>query len=146
MAKQCVINAFDTDFIMSADREMGSIIHHAHNLDAEDHAPPDSDASAQLLNAFLADRKRQGGRRLGGLAATKRLCMSKLLMKCGACGDPNHVWPTCKAPDADVLRMTSAKRKQSAKKYAGHTPPTAHLSDVAAASATQEDGTECPPE
>jgi hypothetical protein len=26
-AKQCVINAFDTDFIMSADRVMGSIIH-----------------------------------------------------------------------------------------------------------------------
>jgi hypothetical protein len=35
-AKQCVINAFDTDFILSADRVMGSIIHQARNLDADD--------------------------------------------------------------------------------------------------------------
>jgi hypothetical protein len=34
-AKQCVINAFDTDFILSADRVMGSIIHQAQNLDAD---------------------------------------------------------------------------------------------------------------
>jgi hypothetical protein len=26
-AKQCVINAFDTDYILSADRVLGSIIH-----------------------------------------------------------------------------------------------------------------------
>jgi hypothetical protein len=44
-------------------------------------------------------------------------------MKCGACGDPNHVWSTCKAPDADVLRWTLAKRKQIAEKYAGHPHP-----------------------
>jgi hypothetical protein len=50
-------------------------------------------------------------------------------MKCGACGDPNHVWSTCKAPDADVLRWTLAKRKRIAEKYAGQPPPTAHLSD-----------------
>jgi hypothetical protein len=65
-------------------------------------------------------------------------------MMCGACGDPNHVLSTCKAPDADVLRWTLAKRKQIAEKYAGQTPPTAHLSDVAAASSPLEDGTECP--
>jgi hypothetical protein len=50
-------------------------------------------------------------------------------MKCGARGDPNHVWSTCKAPYVDVLRWTLAKRKQIAEKYAGRPPPTAHLSD-----------------
>jgi hypothetical protein len=50
-------------------------------------------------------------------------------MKCGACGDPNPIWSTCKAPDAYVLRWTLAKRKQIAEKYAGQPPPTAHLSD-----------------
>jgi hypothetical protein len=33
-AKQSVMNASDIDFIMSADRVMGSIIHQAQNLDA----------------------------------------------------------------------------------------------------------------
>jgi hypothetical protein len=65
-------------------------------------------------------------------------------MKCGACGDQNHAWSTCKAPDVDVLRWTLAKRKQIAEKSAGHPPPTAHLSDVADASATLEDDTVCP--
>jgi hypothetical protein len=41
-AKQCVINAFDTDFILSADRVMESIIHHAQNLDADVSAKSDT--------------------------------------------------------------------------------------------------------
>jgi hypothetical protein len=141
-AKQCVINAFDTDFILSAKRVMGSIIHQAQNLDADDSVTSDSAALGHPINAFLADRKRQGGRGLGGWAANKT--KSKFVMKCGACGDPNHAWSTCKAPDVDVLRLTMAKRKQIAEKSAGHPPPTAHLSDVAAASATLEDDTDFP--
>jgi hypothetical protein len=39
-----------------------------------------------------------------------------------------------------------AKRKQIVEKYAGHTPPTAHLTDVAAASAPLEDGIDWPME
>jgi hypothetical protein len=39
-----------------------------------------------------------------------------------------------------------AKRKQIAGKYPGQAPPTAHLSDVAVASAPLQDGTECPVE
>jgi hypothetical protein len=65
-AKVCVINAFDTDFIMSADRVMGSIIHKAQNLNADDTFTSDSAAYGHLVNAFLANRKRQGVRRLGG--------------------------------------------------------------------------------
>jgi hypothetical protein len=60
-------------------------------------------------------------------------------MKCSACGDPNHVWSTCKAPHADVLRWRLAKRKHVAEKYAGQPPPTAHVSDVPADMASVED-------
>jgi hypothetical protein len=126
-AKQCVINAFDTDFILSADKVMSSIIHQAQNLDNDVPAKPDSADGGLPVNAFLADRKRQGGRGIGGWTSEKK--KSKFAMKCGAYGDPNHVWSTCKAPDADVLRWTLAKRKQIAEKYAGQPPPTAHLSD-----------------
>jgi hypothetical protein len=38
-AKQCVINAFDTDYMLSADEVMASILHMAHNMDEEASAP-----------------------------------------------------------------------------------------------------------
>jgi hypothetical protein len=40
---------------------MGSIIHQAQNPDAEEDFTPYNVASCQPLNAFLVDRKRQGG-------------------------------------------------------------------------------------
>jgi hypothetical protein len=123
---------------------MGSIIHQKQNLDVEDNVAPDSAAHGQPLNAFLADRKRQGGCGPRIWVANKRPDMSRFPMKCGACGDPNHVWSTCKAPDADVLRWTLAKRKHIAGMYVGQSPPTAHLNDVAAAIAPLEDGAVCP--
>jgi hypothetical protein len=39
-----------------------------------------------------------------------------------------------------------AKRKQIAEKYAGEPPPTAHLSDVPADTASVEDANDCPHE
>jgi hypothetical protein len=41
-AKQCNINAFESDFIQSADRVMGRITHQAQNLDAEDNVASNS--------------------------------------------------------------------------------------------------------
>jgi hypothetical protein len=70
--------------------------------------------------------------------------MTKFPKKYGACGDPNHVWSTCKAHDPDVLRWTLAKRKQIAEQYAGQPPPTAHISDVHAGSDPWEDAADCP--
>jgi hypothetical protein len=103
-AKQCVINVFDSDFILSAGMVMGSIIHQSQNLDVEEHVVSGNAFSRHHINAFLADRKRQGGRGPGKWVANKRHDKTKLPAKCGACGDPNLVWSTCKAPDADVLR------------------------------------------
>jgi hypothetical protein len=142
-AKQCVINAFDTDFILSADRVMGSIIHPAQNMDADDIVTSYSVASGHHVNAFLADLKRQGGRGLGRWTTNTE--KSKFAMKCGACGDPNHVWSTCKAPYADILHWTLAKRKHIVEKYAGQPPPTTHLSDVSADMASVEDATDGEP-
>jgi hypothetical protein len=45
---------------------MGSIIHQAQNLDGDDTVVSDSVAFGHPVIAFLADRKRQGGRGLGG--------------------------------------------------------------------------------
>jgi hypothetical protein len=38
-AKQCVINAFDTDYLLSADEVMANILHPAHNMDEEVNTP-----------------------------------------------------------------------------------------------------------
>jgi hypothetical protein len=88
-AKQCVTNAFDTDFILSADKVMSGIIHQAQNLDADVSVKLDIADAGHPVNAFVADRKRQGGRGIGGWTSDKK--KSKFAMKCGACGDPNHV-------------------------------------------------------
>jgi hypothetical protein len=85
---------FDTNFIMSADRVMGSIIHQVWNLDAEEHVDSDGATFGHPINAFFADRKRQGGRGRGNWVENKRHDMTNFSMKCGACGDPNHVSST----------------------------------------------------
>jgi hypothetical protein len=84
-AKQCAINAFDTtDFIQTADRVKGSIIHQAQNLESEDIVALYSATCGHPLNAFLSDRKRQRGRGSGNWVANKRPDMTKFPMKCGA--------------------------------------------------------------
>jgi hypothetical protein len=60
-------------------------------------------------------------------------------------GDPNHVWSTRKAPHVDVLRLTLAKRKQIAEKYAGQPPLTPHLSDLPTDMASVEDAADGDP-
>jgi hypothetical protein len=55
-AKQCVINAFDTNYLMSVDEVMATILNLAQNMDEEVTAPglPASDFSARLISAFVA--------------------------------------------------------------------------------------------
>jgi hypothetical protein len=63
-AKQCAINAFDRDYLMSADEVMASILHLAHNMD-DDPAPdtPSPAASPPPISAFVAaGRGSQSGR------------------------------------------------------------------------------------
>jgi hypothetical protein len=55
-AKHCVINAFDTYYLMSADEVMPNILHLAHNMDEETSAQgaPVPDASHPPIFAFVA--------------------------------------------------------------------------------------------
>jgi hypothetical protein len=55
-AKQCVINALDTNYLMSADGVMANILHLAQNMDEEVTAPgmPVHDTSSPPISAFLA--------------------------------------------------------------------------------------------
>jgi hypothetical protein len=64
-AKQCVINAFDTDFMLYVDEVMANILQLAHNVDEETCAPgaPAPDASPPLILAFVtAGRGTHNGR------------------------------------------------------------------------------------
>jgi hypothetical protein len=110
-AKQCVINAFDTDYMLSADEVMASILHLAHNMDEEASAPgaPAPDTSPPPISAFVAagrgshsgrghnPRGPRGGRGLPN--------------KCSACGSLDHILSSCTAPDDALMRWTLAKRK-----------------------------------
>jgi hypothetical protein len=57
-AKQRVINAFDTDYMLSADEVMASILHLAHNMDEEVSAPglPRPNTSPLPIYAFAHTR------------------------------------------------------------------------------------------
>jgi hypothetical protein len=57
-AKQCAINAFDTDYLLSVDEVMASILLHAHNMNEEVSAPgvsaPDASPLPSLRLSLLA--------------------------------------------------------------------------------------------
>jgi hypothetical protein len=55
-AKQCVINAFDTNYLLSADEVMANILHMAQNMDddAPDQAQPPTVGPAPPIAAFVA--------------------------------------------------------------------------------------------
>jgi hypothetical protein len=138
-AKQCVINAFDTDYMSSADEVMASILHLAHNMDEEASAAgaPAPDTSPPPISAFVAagrgshngrghnPRGPRGGRGLPN--------------KCSACGSLDHMLSSCTAPDDALMRWTLATRKIIIQKYGTHGGPAsghaALLSDLPAADA-----------
>jgi hypothetical protein len=133
--KQCVINAFDTDYLMSSDGVMASFLHLAHNMDEE--AAPGAttpDAPPPPISAFVAacrgshsgrghpPRGSRGGRGLPN--------------KCSACGSIDHILSSCIALDDALLRWTLAQRKMITQKYGAlggsHSAHAAMMSDVPA--------------
>jgi hypothetical protein len=109
-AKQCVINAFDTDYRLSADEVMASILHLTVNMDEED-APdtPPPHILPPLISAFVdASRGSQSGR---GHPPRGPRGGRGLPNKCSACGNMDHILSSCTAPDDALLRWTLAKRK-----------------------------------
>jgi hypothetical protein len=135
-AKQCVITAFGTDYLMCADEVMANTLHLAHNIDEESvlrarrsptHPPP--------ISAFVAaGRGSHGGR---GHTPRGPRGGRGLSNKCSACGSMDHILSSCNAPRDALLRWTLAKRKMIVQKHGtpcGSAPAhAALLSDVTAA-------------
>jgi hypothetical protein len=134
-AKQCVINAIDTDSMLSADEVMANILHLAHTMDEE--AAPGAtahDTSPPPISAFVAAGR--GSRSGRGHPPRGPRGGRGLPNKCGACGSLDHILSSSSALDDALLRWTLAKRNMIIKKYG--TPggsTSAHaalLSDVTA--------------
>ena len=100
-AKQCVINAFDIDYILSADEVMAIILHLAHNMD-DDPAPdtPAPVASPPPISAFVA----AGRGSHSGRGQPHRYPRGSRPNKCGVCGSLNHLMSACTAPDDAILK------------------------------------------
>jgi hypothetical protein len=110
-AKQCVINTFDTYYMLSSNEVMASILHLAHNMDEEASAPGATapDAALPPISAFVAaGRGSHSGR---GHPPRGPRGGRGLPNKCNACGSVDHILSSCNAPDDALLRWTLAKRK-----------------------------------
>jgi hypothetical protein len=134
--KQCVIDAFDTNYLMSADEVMAIIFHLAPNISKEVSAPgmPAPNTSPPPISAFVvAGRGSNSGR--GHIPRGTRGGRG-LPNKCSACGSLNHIISSCTALNDALLKWTFAKRKMIVQKYGTHGgSPYAHaalLSDVPA--------------
>jgi hypothetical protein len=133
-AKQCVINAFDTNYLLSADQVMANIIHLTQNMDEELPAPalPYPDGPTPPNYAFVAvdrgsnsERERNPRGTRGGRGVPN---------KCNACGSVNHIMSPCTTSDNALLKWTLAKRKMIVQKHGTHggsvSTHAALLSDV----------------
>jgi hypothetical protein len=115
-AKQCVINGFDTDYMLSADEVMASIFHLAHNMNEDDApggTPPDT--SLPPIFAFVAAGRGSHGSR--GHPPRGSRGGRGLPNKSSACGIMDHILSSCTSPDDALLRWTLAKRKMIIHKY-----------------------------
>jgi hypothetical protein len=116
-AKQCVVNAFDTNYLMSADEVMAILLHMAQNMDEDlnDSNLTSRDSPAPPIYSFVAAcRSSQSGR--GHNNRGGRGCRG-LPNKCSACGSLNHLMSSCIASDEALLKWTLAKRKMFVKKF-----------------------------
>jgi hypothetical protein len=102
-AKQCVINAVDTNYMLAVDEVMANILHMAHNMDEEASAPgaPAPDTSPPPMSAFVASGRGSHcgrGHNPGGPRGGRGLPN-----KCSACGSMNHIWSSCNALDDALM-------------------------------------------
>jgi hypothetical protein len=113
-AKQCVINAFDTNYLPSAVEVMVSILHLAQNMDEEVTAPGLSspDTSAPPISAFVVVGRGSNNGRGHNSRGTRG--GRGLPNKCSL----NHIMSSCTASDDALLKWTLAKRKMIVKKMA----------------------------
>jgi hypothetical protein len=115
-AKHCVINAFDTDYMLSTDEVMVNILHLAHKMDEDDALGATApDTSPAPISAFVAaGRGSHSGR---GHAPRGSRGGRGLPNKCSACGSLDHILSSCTAHDDPLRSWTLAKREMIIQKY-----------------------------
>jgi hypothetical protein len=103
-AKQCVTNAFDTNYLMSANEVMANIRHLAQNMDEDVLAPslPAPDGPAPPIFAFVASGRGSNSGRGHNPRGTRG--GRGLPNKCSACNSLNHILSTCTASDDALLK------------------------------------------
>jgi hypothetical protein len=103
-AKQCAINALDTNYLLSADEVMAIILHMAQKTDEDVPTPavPAPHGPAPPIFAFVAGGRGSNiGRRhnprgtRGGRGLPNR---------CSACGSLNHIMSSCTTSDDALLK------------------------------------------
>jgi hypothetical protein len=116
-AKQRVINAFDTDYMLSADEVMANILHLAHNMDEEVSAPgmPAADTSPPPISVFVGVGR--GSSNARGHNPRGSRYYRALPNKCSACGSMDHIMSSCTPADDALLKWTLAKREMIVQKY-----------------------------
>jgi hypothetical protein len=116
-AKQLVINACDTNYLLSADEVMTNILHLAQNRDEDLPAPalPTTDGPAPSISAFVdASRGSNSGR---GNNPRGTRDGRGLPNKCSACDSMDHIMSSCTTSDDALVKWTVAKRKMIIQKY-----------------------------
>jgi hypothetical protein len=110
-AKQCVINAFDTNYLMSADEVMTIILHVANNMEEEVAYPGmlAPDTSTPSISAFVVVGRSSNNGREHNFRGNRG--GRGLPNKCIACGSLNHILSSCTSVDDALLKWTFAKRK-----------------------------------
>jgi hypothetical protein len=117
LAKPCVINAFDTNYMLSTDEVMANILYMAHNMEEElrgfdllalaGHAP-------FIFATVAATRGPHGGCGHNGRGG----CGSRgVPNKCSTFGSLAHILSSCTASDDALLKWALAKRKKIVQKY-----------------------------
>jgi hypothetical protein len=94
-AKQYVINAFDTNYLLSAEEVMVNILHLAQNMDddAPDQAQPPTAGPVPPISAFVAAGRGSHSGRGQHPRGTHGGC--GLPNKCSACGSVDHILSSC---------------------------------------------------
>jgi hypothetical protein len=142
--KQCVINAFDTNYLFVRQRGDGHILHLEQNMDEEVTAPglPASNTSAPPISAFVGVARGSSSGR-GHIPRGTR-CGRGLPNKCSACGSLNHIMSSCIALDDDLLKWPLAKGMMIVQKYGTHGGSASRTQPYSATS-LHTTLTSCPP-
>jgi hypothetical protein len=108
-ANQCVINAFDTNYLMSADEAMANIFHLAKNMEEElpGTTIPAPGGHASPISAFVTVER---GSHNGRGNTNRGGCIGRgMPNKCSGCGCLDHIMSSCAASDDALLKKESSQ-------------------------------------